>query len=91
VANQATRADVETVIVDGNVLMRDGVVKTMDPDAVINRVEEAMEQLESETEWSFEMDGTETPSTVSAFRDTPKRGPIRLFAKAALQSAKDKL
>lgn len=91
VANQATRADVETVIVDGNVLMRDGVVKTMDPDAVINRVEAAIEQLESETEWSFDMDGTETPSTVSAFRDAPKRGPTRLFAKAALQSAKDKL
>jgi cytosine/adenosine deaminase-related metal-dependent hydrolase len=91
VANQATRADVEAVIVDGNVLMRDGEVKTMDPDAVISRVEAAMEQFESETEWSFDMDGTETPSLVSTFRDAPKRGPTRLIAKAALQSAKDKL
>jgi len=91
VANQATRADVKTVIVDGNILMRDGEVKTIDPDAVIDRVEAAMERFESETEWSFDMDGTETPGMVSTFRDAPKRGPSRLFGKAVLQSAKDKL
>ncbi|MFC7132343.1 MULTISPECIES: amidohydrolase family protein [Salinibaculum] len=91
VANQATRADVETVIVDGQVLLRDGDLQTMDADAVLDRVEAAMERLEADTEWSFNLDGTETPSTWSVVRDAPKRGPTRMAARYALQSFKDKL
>ncbi|MFC7043894.1 amidohydrolase family protein [Halonotius sp. GCM10025705] len=91
VANQATRADVETVIVDGELLMRDGDVLTMDSDAVLARVEAAMERFEADTEWSFDHDGTETPSTWSVVRNAPKRGPTRMAARYALQSIKDTL
>jgi cytosine/adenosine deaminase-related metal-dependent hydrolase len=91
VANQATRADVETVVVDGEVLMRDGDVQTMETDAVLARVEAAMERFESDTEWSFELDGTETPSMWSVVRNAPKRGPTRMLARVALQSLEDKL
>ena len=54
-------------------------------------VETAMERLEADTEWSFNLDGTETPSTWSVVRDAPKRGPTRMAARYALQSIKDKL
>ena len=91
VANQATRADVETVIVDGQVLLRDGDVQTMDADAVLDRVEAAMERLKADTEWSFNLEGTETPSTWSVVQEAPKGGPTRMAARYALQSFKDKL
>ncbi len=91
VVNQATPADVETTIVDGTVLMRDGDVKTLHPQAVVGRVESTLEQFQAETGWSFEFGGTETPSKLSVLRDAPKRGPARLFAQLLVQMAKEKL
>lgn len=90
-ANQATRTDVETVIVDGELLMRDGDVQRMEPDAVLARVEAAMERFEADTGWAFDHDGTETPSRWSIVRNAPKRGPTRMATRYALQSLKDKL
>ncbi|MFB6312283.1 MAG: amidohydrolase family protein, partial [Salinirussus sp.] len=91
VANQATPADVETVIVDGEVLMRDGTVEAMDPATVVDRVEGAMERFEANTGWAFDIDGTDTPMALTALRDAPKRGPTRMFARLLVQSANDRL
>ncbi|WP_459194048.1 amidohydrolase family protein [Halosimplex sp. J119] len=91
VVNQAGPADVETVIVDGAVLMRDGVVETMDPRAVIERVETALNRFEEDTGWTFAPGGVEPPSTLSVLRDVPKRGPLGMFARIAMQAAREKL
>jgi len=53
VVNNATPADVGVVIVDGDVLMHDGNVKTMDADAVRDRVETAIDRFELETDWEL--------------------------------------
>ena len=90
IVNNAAPADVETVIVDGDVLMRDGDVKTMDADAVRERVEAAVERFESETDWELGIGGSDPPSTLAVARDLPKRGPSQLLGRLAFQSAKDK-
>jgi len=89
-ANNAAPADVETVIVDGDVVMRDGEVKTMDADAVCDRVETAVERFESETDWELGIGGSEPPGTMDVARDLPKHGPARLLGRLAVQSVEDK-
>ncbi|WP_248910309.1 amidohydrolase family protein [Halocatena marina] len=91
VVNQTNPTDVETAFVDGNTVMRGGDVKTFHPPAVVDRVEDAMEQFEADTGWTFNIDGIETPSTLSVLRDVPKRGPMKMFAQLLLQSTKEKL
>ncbi len=49
VVNNAAPADVETVLVDGDVLMRDGGPTTMNVDAVQKRAEQAVERFADET------------------------------------------
>lgn len=90
VANNAAPADVETVIVDGDVLVADGEVKTMDPAAVRDRVETAVERFESETDWELGVGGSERPSTLNVARDVPKRGPAQLLGRLAFQSIRDR-
>jgi cytosine/adenosine deaminase-related metal-dependent hydrolase len=90
VANNAAPADVETVIVDGDVLMDAGNVQTMDLDAVRGRVEAAVDRFESETDWELGLGGSEPPSTLDVARDLPKRGPAQLLGRLAFQSARDK-
>ena len=90
VANNAAPADVETVIVDGDVLMEAGDVKTMDADAVRDRVEAAVDRFESETEWELGIGEAEPPSTTAVVRDLPKRGPSRLLGRLAFQSLRDR-
>ena len=90
VANNAAPADVETVIVDGDVLMRDGEVKTIDADAVRERVESAVDRFASETDWELGIGGSEPPSKMDVARDLPKRGPAQLLGRLAFQSVKDK-
>jgi 5-methylthioadenosine/S-adenosylhomocysteine deaminase len=91
VANNATSADVETVIVDGDVLMADGDVKTMNTDAIQERVEAAVERFESETDWELDGGGSEPPNSMDIARDLPKRGPAQLLGRLAFQSARDRL
>ncbi|WP_226483228.1 amidohydrolase family protein [Natrinema amylolyticum] len=90
VANNAVPADVETVIVDGDVLMEDGEVKTMDTNAVCKRVESAVDRFESETDWELGIGGSEPPSTMDVARDLPKRGPAQLLGRLAFQSVRDR-
>jgi 5-methylthioadenosine/S-adenosylhomocysteine deaminase len=90
VANNAAPADVEAVIVDGDVLVADGEVKTMEPAAVRDRVETAVERFESETDWELGVGGSERPSTLNVARDVPKRGPAQLLGRLAFQSIRDR-
>lgn len=89
VVNNATPADVSTVVVDGNVVMEDGSVETMDPEAVRERAETAIEWFQSRTDWEVSLGGSDPPSTMDNLREMPKRGPARLLGRLALQSGKD--
>ncbi|MDB2264111.1 amidohydrolase family protein [Halorubrum ezzemoulense] len=91
VTNNAAPADVETVIVDGDVLMKAGDVKTMETDAVRDRVEAAVDRFESGTEWELGIGESEPPSTMNVARDLPKRGPSQLLGRLAFQSLRDRL
>ncbi|MGQ3330170.1 amidohydrolase family protein [Halorubrum sp. FL23] len=90
VANNAAPADVETVIVDGNVLMQNGEIETMDAEAVREQVESAVDRFASETDWELGIGGSEPPSKVDVARDLPKRGPAQLLGRLAFQSIEDK-
>jgi cytosine/adenosine deaminase-related metal-dependent hydrolase len=90
VVNNATNADVETVIVDGSILMQNETVTTMDPAAVMERVTAATERFESETDWDLHIGGSEPPGTLNVAADLPKRGPAHLLGRIGFQLAKDK-
>ncbi|MDS0474659.1 amidohydrolase family protein [Natrinema sp. 1APR25-10V2] len=90
VTNNAAPTDVETVIVDGDVLMGNGKIETMDADAVRERVESAVDRFASESDWELDIGGSEPPSKIDIARDLPKRGPAQLLGRLALQSARDK-
>ena len=90
VVNNSAPADVETVIVDGDILLRDRTPQTMDTEQIQERVERAVERFEDESDWEFSIGGSEPPSTVETLRDLPKRGPARLLSRLAMQSARDK-
>jgi len=90
VANNAAPADVETVIVDGDVLMEAGRIETMDAGAVRERVESAVDRFASETDWELNIGGSDPPSKIDVARDLPKRGPAQLLGRLAFQSIKDK-
>ena len=89
VVNNAEPADVKSVIVDGNVLMEDETVVTMDTTAIMQRAEEALDRFEEETEWEFTLGGSEPPSAMNIMENIPKRGPARLLSRLAIQTAKD--
>ncbi|QLD86095.1 amidohydrolase family protein [Natronomonas halophila] len=89
VVNNAAPADVETVIVDGEMLLRDGEVRTLDADAIQRRAEQAVERFAAETDWDIDAGGSDPPGTRQVLRDLPKRGPVRLLGRLALQSVED--
>ncbi|WP_066419118.1 amidohydrolase family protein [Halorubrum aethiopicum] len=89
VANNAVPGDVTTTIVDGEILLRDGDVRTMDADAVRDRVQTAIERFKSETDWDLDSGGSDPPGAMSVARDLPKRGPAQLLGRLAFQSIKD--
>lgn len=91
VVNNAAPADVETVIVDGNVIMRDGIPQTMDSDAVRQRAERAVRDFADETGWQLHLGGGEPPDTIETIGNLPRRGPVRLLSRLALQRLRDKL
>jgi cytosine/adenosine deaminase-related metal-dependent hydrolase len=91
VVNNATPADVETVFVDGQPLLWEGEVQTMDPDRVQRRVEAAVERFQEETSWDLGPGGGDPPGSLDLARDLPKRGPTHLIGRLAVQSAKDAL
>ncbi len=90
VVNNAVPADVETVIVDGDVVLRNGAPETMDADDVRQRVNQAVERFVDETGWELHVGGSEPPTGIETVRDLPKRGPARLLTRLAVQSARDR-
>jgi 5-methylthioadenosine/S-adenosylhomocysteine deaminase len=91
VVNSAAPADVETVVVDGDVLLDGGEVLTIDPEAVTERVETAVDRFETATDWDLGLGGSDPPGSVRIARDIPKRGPAQLLGRIAVQSAQDAL
>jgi 5-methylthioadenosine/S-adenosylhomocysteine deaminase len=87
----ATPADVETVVVDGSVLLDHGTYVTVEPDAVQKRVTEALERFETESDWTFSLTGSDSPGRLDVAKSLPKRGPAHMLSRIAVQSAKDAL
>ena len=89
VTNTATDDDVETTIVDGEVLMREGEVTSLDGAAVQERAAAAVERFGEEVGWEMNIGGSDPPGTLQTARDLPKRGPAHLLARLGLQRLKD--
>jgi 5-methylthioadenosine/S-adenosylhomocysteine deaminase len=87
----ACPADVETVVVDGRLLLDHDEYVTVDPEAVQERAEAALERFEAESDWEFSLTGSDPPSTAAVVRDLPKRGPAHMLSRIAVQTAKDSL
>jgi 5-methylthioadenosine/S-adenosylhomocysteine deaminase len=87
----ADSATVSTPIVDGEVLMHEKEVHSLDRDPVRERAETAFERFGDEVGWEMDIGGSDPPSTVRTVRDLPKRGPAHLVARLGLQHVKDRL
>ena len=91
VANAATTADVESTIVDGELLMHDNKVRSMNPEEVCERAETAVERFGDELGWEMGIEGSSPPSHLRTARNLPKRGPAHLVARLGLQHVKERL
>jgi 5-methylthioadenosine/S-adenosylhomocysteine deaminase len=91
VVNNTTAADVETVIVDGSIVVRDGAVETMDRDGVLKRTTNAVERFQDESEWLLTLDGGNSPNSLRTVKSVPKRGPAKMFWRLLSQSARETL
>ena len=89
--NKATRSEVETVIIDGRVVVDDGTVTTMDADSVRERVKGAVERFENETDWDLGLGTPDSPGAGAILTDTPKRGPARMVARVGVQKVKERI
>jgi cytosine/adenosine deaminase-related metal-dependent hydrolase len=87
----AAPADVETVVVDGSILLDDGDYLTVEPSGVQERVSDALKRFEAESDWTFSLAGSDSPGTLDVARSVPKRGPAHMLSRIAVQSAKDSL
>jgi len=90
IVNNATAADVETVLVDGEFVLHDDKVLTMEAEAVQRRATEAVERFAEESGWEIGIGGADPPGVRELFSDLPKRGPARLLSRLAVQSIKDR-
>jgi 5-methylthioadenosine/S-adenosylhomocysteine deaminase len=68
VMNTLTGGDVATVIVDGEILMHEGTVESMDPESVITAAEDARDRLQDTTGWATSLAGSSSPETSIARR-----------------------
>jgi 5-methylthioadenosine/S-adenosylhomocysteine deaminase len=90
VVNTATADDVESTIVDGEVLMHDSEVRSINSEAVCERATAAVERFSDEIEWEIDIGGSHSPNHLRTARDLPKRGPAHLVARLGLQHLKDR-
>ena len=90
IVNNATAADVGAVIVDGEFLLRDGEVLTMDAPAIQQRATEAVERFAADSGWEIGPGGADPPGPRRLLSDLPKRGPARLLSRLAIQSLRDR-
>jgi cytosine/adenosine deaminase-related metal-dependent hydrolase len=79
VMNTLTGGDVGTVIVDGEILMHEGTVESMDPESVIEAAEDARDRLQDTTGWSTSVAGSSPPET-SIARRIAARPTLRVLA-----------
>ena len=91
VANTATAGDVESTIVDGELLMHDNEVRSMNLDAVCERVKNAVERFGDDIGWELGHGSSVPPSSLRTVRDLPKRGPAHLVARLGLQHIRERL
>jgi cytosine/adenosine deaminase-related metal-dependent hydrolase len=68
VMNSLTGGDVATVIVDGEILMHEGRVESMDAESAIEAAEDARDRLQDTTGWSTSVAGSSPPETSIARR-----------------------
>jgi cytosine/adenosine deaminase-related metal-dependent hydrolase len=68
VMNTLTGGDVTTVVVDGEILMHEGTVESMDPESVITAAEDARDRLQDTTGWATSLAGSSSPETSIARR-----------------------
>lgn len=87
--NGATAADVTTTIVNGEVLMRDREVVSMDADAVIAEAERAVETFVTDSEWSLDIEGSTQPDWRTSVHEIPKLGPFHLGLRLAKGAIRD--
>ncbi|SFH06195.1 5-methylthioadenosine/S-adenosylhomocysteine deaminase [Halopelagius inordinatus] len=91
VANTATAGDVESTIVDGELLMHDHEVRSMDTRTVCEGAESAVERFMEDSDWEMDVGGANPPNHLRTVLDLPKRGPAHLVARLGLQRIKDRL
>lgn len=89
VVNNATPADVETVLVDGDVVLSNGTPTTMDADQVQTQAVDSVEQFCANTGWELDIGGSDHPGMVDLLQELPKSGPSRLLSRLAIQSVRD--
>jgi len=89
--NGATPADVTTTIVNGEILMRDDEIVSMDADAVIDEVERAVERFVDDSSWDLDIAGSSCPDWYASVREMPKLGPLHLGLRLARGAMRDKL
>lgn len=78
VTNTLTGGDVATVIVDGEILMHEGTVESMDPESVVRAAEDARKQLQETTGWDTSIAGSSPPET-SIVRRIAARPTLRVI------------
>ena len=91
VANTATAGDIESTIVDGELLMHDNEIQSMNTEDVCEGAETAVKRFSDELGWKMDIGGSDPPSHIRTARDLPKRGPAHLVARLSLQHIKDRL
>jgi len=91
VANTATAGDIESTIVDGELLMHDNEIQSMNTEDVCEGAETAVKRFSDELGWKMDIGGSDPPSHIRTARDLPKRGPAHLVARLGLQHIKDRL
>jgi 5-methylthioadenosine/S-adenosylhomocysteine deaminase len=91
VANTATAGDIESTIVDGELLMHDNEIQSMNTEDVCEGAETAVKRFSDELGWKMNIGGSDPPSHIRTARDLPKRGPAHLVARLGLQHIKDRL
>lgn len=74
VVNSVTADRVDTVLVDGRVLVRDGRVQTLDVEAARDELRRATHRVASKTGWRLSADGSRPPRLTSALRHSV--GPL---------------
>lgn len=90
VVNAASAEDVDTVIVDGQVLMRERRVLTMDEEAVMGEAREAARRFAGDAGWHLSVAGSQTPHTPALAR-LPKGAAVRWAARLGAQAIKESI